>query len=1237
MTAPNYPPGVFFSIEGNSAPPENKIDNQGYRTRLRDLQTDEARSPSETLQALLQLGAEWFGVEHGYLSRVDLAQGRYEIAEVSGPHPVIAKGDASDLSHTYCRHVVVRDEALAIGNAAEQGWNGDPAYETFRLSTYLGAKVVVDGDLYGTLCFVDREPRTAAFCESDAAALALLVQATEQMLERPRHADRPQQTRSCLEALFEQASDMIAFYDPGGQILLPNPRLCEKTGYAAEALTHMNVWELDPTLDPDETRARWAEMAPGDQYRREGRYKRKEGSTFPVEMDLRRLTINGHDRFVATARDITDRKEREQKLDDTTQLLAKTLQSLEEAVIVVDPSDRRIVTCNAATERIFGYAKEELIGQSTERLHLSAQAYERFGEISEAALAEEGVYTGEHRMQRKDGQIIHTAHTVTPLQGTEWTRGVVSVIRDITDRKQAEQALQEKEARLRGLANSLPGVTYQFYVRPEGEWGYHFVGEKAASILGLSPDPEGFHDRFVERIPPEYRATYRANTRTAAEESCPARLEFPFERPDGTTIWLLCSSMPERRDDAVLFNGVLLDITDRKEAEQALEEERDRFETLFHNLPTPVVHGRPDEEGRIRVRAVNETFESVFGIDEETVQSQNLQGLLGPPDAPDEADSTRPWLRAGEPVDREVRRETKKGLRDFRVQMTLQEGEPGPTDGYAIYTDITERKEKERELRERGRLLEQIRENVTDVVWVSPADKSHVEFVSKAYEEIWGRPTEELRTHPNAPVDAIHPDDRERVEAALATQKNAPEAYEETYRVVQPDGEVRWVRDRAAGVYDEDGQLERIIGVATDITERKRREQVLQARQEKVEALYTTTSQVLRAEDECAVGDGIVDLVNEVFGYPIVVARFREDDRLVPVQASPNISDHHPEPPAFDVTSQSVVARAFRNGETAVFDDLSAVDGALDHGDVRATAVVPIGTHGTISVGALETGAITDFDRRLIEILSTYAALVLDRIEYEGELVSAKEEAERLNRMKSAFLANMSHEIRTPLTSIIGFAEAIGNEIETLPPTAEEMSVSPLDRFARLIEESGHRLLETLDAVLNLSRLEAGEMELACTPLNLTAEAQETADLFEPQALSEDIALQVETPDTALWACVDEGGMRIVLQNLLSNALKYTGEGGTVSLRARRDGTHAVLEVEDTGVGMDPDRVPELFEPFRQESEGPGRTYEGTGLGLAVTKRAVEQMGGTIAVDTEKGTGSCFTVRFPATEAPDRA
>ncbi|WP_251980687.1 sensor histidine kinase, partial [Salinibacter ruber] len=276
------------------------------------------------------------------------------------------------------------------------------------------------------------------------------------------------------------------------------------------------------------------------------------------------------------------------------------------------------------------------------------------------------------------------------------------------------------------------------------------------------------------------------------------------------------------------------------------------------------------------------------------------------------------------------------------------------------------------------------------------------------------------------------------------------------------------------------------------------------------------------------------------------------------------------------------------------------------------------------------------------------------------EAEEAKEEAQEASRLKSALLANMSHEIRTPLTSIIGFAEMLGREAAGLELPEE----SPLPGYASTIERSGKRLLETLNGVLNLSKLQAGQIEMEAGPTCLPEQARLAAEELRPEAEEKGIGLELETGGgPAVLAEADEGGVQIVLRNLLSNAIKYTDEGG-VTVRTyqdtyREDGDQkdgdqkdgdqkdgdqedgnqedrhsqedswAVLEVEDTGIGMDPEVAEGLFEPFRQASEGLSREYEGTGIGLAVTREAVDQMGGSIEVETQKGAGTCMTVRLP--------
>ena len=248
-----------------------------------------------------------------------------------------------------------------------------------------------------------------------------------------------------------------------------------------------------------------------------------------------------------------------------------------------------------------------------------------------------------------------------------------------------------------------------------------------------------------------------------------------------------------------------------------------------------------------------------------------------------------------------------------------------------------------------------------------------------------------------------------------------------------------------------------------------------------------------------------------------------------------------------------------------------------------------------------------------------------ERKHYEEALVAAKEQAEEMNHLKSAFLANMSHEFRTPLAGIIGFSEILATEA----PEAQRP-------FARLIELSGRRLLDTLNAVLDLSMLESGGLKLNREGLNVAEEVQKKVGVWHLDAQAKGVHLELLLPAVEVEAMLDRACFDRILHHLVGNAIKFT-ERGEIIVAVLAVDDRVEIEVRDTGIGISPAFVPRLFEAFKQESTGRGRTYEGAGLGLTITRRLVELMGGEIRVVSQKGSGSIFTVSFPRCAATRQA
>ena len=537
--------------------------------------------------------------------------------------------------------------------------------------------------------------------------------------------------------------------------------------------------------------------------------------------------------------------------------------------------------------------------------------------------------------------------------------------------------------------------------------------------------------------------------------------------------------------------------------------------------------------------------------------------------------------------------------------------------------DLTEQRQIAARLEEQEEWLRSITHNVREGLYRSTPDEGLV-YANQAFAHLFGYDDPEPMLALDSADLYANPVVRNRV-TELEREQGGVEGIEIEFE--RKDGSTFTGLVSSTVVRGPEGSVRYYDGVVTDITERKRQERRLRRRRDQVEALYTATEQLLRADTPAAVTARIIDLITDTFGYPFALVRLAEEGRLKPFSAEGASLSGDPLP-AEPLDGDGMGAQVYQSGDTQTRARLESAETVLPYGTMESVACVPMGAHGVVDLGSPEPAGVDAFDLRLVEILAGHARVVLDRIRREQELVEAKEAAEEANRLKSAFLANMSHEIRTPLTSIIGFAEAIGDEATLQDDTG------PVAHFAELIEKSGSRLLETLNSVLDLSQLEAGSMELDTRPVDVVAEVEEATTLFAPEAEEADLTLRAET-EGPVWARADRGALRRVLRNLLSNALKFTDAGGTVAVRARTTAEAAVISVADTGRGIDPEALPVLFEPFRQASNGADQSEQGSGLGLAVTQRLVEQMEGSIDVETEPGEGTRFRIDLPRAAPPD--
>jgi PAS domain S-box-containing protein len=466
-------------------------------------------------------------------------------------------------------------------------------------------------------------------------------------------------------------------------------------------------------------------------------------------------------------------------------------------------------------------------------------------------------------------------------------------------------------------------------------------------------------------------------------------------------------------------------------------------------------------------------------------------------------------------------------------------------------------------------------------------------------------------------LDRMHPDDREVAAQAVQSALDGDGAFVFDARIFRGDGSIAWIRGRGQVVTDEAGAIVRMGGTSQDVTDTKDAEQ----------ALALLTSMATAANEATTLAEvipTIMDLVTTHTGWQSVAAWVVDADaNLVPVAA-----DTRPVPEADLVEAQRLAHEAVksRSLQASLTTEGTSLVAAPVVAEDRAACVMVMDTRANTPP--------TETDGLTVARATSIFSRVAERELAAERLLQARDNAESASLAKSEFVATMSHEIRTPLNGVIGLSELLGRT----ELTAHQK------RLADGIDGAGRALLALVNDILDLSKIEAGRLELEAVDFDPRAIVEQSTTLMAERARAKDLELAVTClPDVPHAVCGDPVRFGQVISNLTSNAVKFTSSGEVVvraSVEATHDdgGTTIRVEVSDTGSGMSPEVKDRLFTAFSQGDSSTTREYGGTGLGLAISRQIVEQMNGEIGVNSESGYGSTFwfTARFaPAVEVED--
>lgn len=489
-------------------------------------------------------------------------------------------------------------------------------------------------------------------------------------------------------------------------------------------------------------------------------------------------------------------------------------------------------------------------------------------------------------------------------------------------------------------------------------------------------------------------------------------------------------------------------------------------------------------------------------------------------------------------------------------------------------------------------------------------------YWSEAMFDMLGRRKVSKRLSFNELKSLVHPDDVPEIDLIFSTPNRVHHSYDTTFRLAHEDGSWVWVHAKGQVWQDTRHQGERLIGITIDITEQKL------AEEREAQAIEFLRDAIESIGEMFVLWDSHDQLVT-------CNSKFRELLELTMADIAPGTS------------FQEVIARsAAVNGNWPLpSSGIQAVSELqLTNGRWLQISLCNTKIGGHVSVGT-DITAIKQSEAQLTQNKSVLERTVADLQNSRGKLEEQahqlvelaekysieKTRAETANRSKSEFLANMSHELRTPLNAIIGFSEMMNGEF--FGPLGDEK----YKEYSQDIHASGQHLLDVINDILDMSKIEAGRLTLEPVDLKLDSLAEESLRLISGRAEVAGVRINNQINDFPLLLA-DKRAVKQVLINLLSNAVKFTPAGGDIALKAEPYAGHpgwARITVQDSGIGIPADALPKLGRPFEQVENQHSKTYNGTGLGLALSRSLIEMHEGILIIESEEGVGTEVSFTLP--------